>query len=238
MTRVTADSLQSLLNHGNTNTPHRTMEESHTVERGAAFDSTNRLDAASFLCSEWQVRTPIARRMVPPLSLPRIGPLPSPLATTRPDDVYPLYTSSSLQGEYRAGGRVHTPSQVAPPVGRHQMPQGSSTCYLLTLGDNDQGVAYQPDGSLFTPSVNRDDGCTLLLSSSLTPTDAGGATPTQASAHLRLECDGGACLSIHHAPTLTPNPTLGPTVSTSSPPTLSSSPPTLGAPAESQNSLL
>ena len=30
------------------------------------------------------------------------------------------------RGEYRAGGRVHMPSRVAPPVGRHQLPQGSS----------------------------------------------------------------------------------------------------------------
>ena len=32
-------------------------------------------------------------------------------------------TPGSLQGEYRAGGRVHTytPSRVAPPVGRHQL---------------------------------------------------------------------------------------------------------------------
>ena len=33
-------------------------------------------------------------------------------------------------GEYRAGGRVHAPSRVAPPVGRHQLPQGSSTYYF------------------------------------------------------------------------------------------------------------
>ena len=32
---------------------------------------------------------------------------------------------SSLQGEYRAC--AHTPSRVAPPVGRHHPPQGSST---------------------------------------------------------------------------------------------------------------
>jgi hypothetical protein len=36
-------------------------------------------------------------------------------------------TPGSLQGEYRAGGRVRTPSRVAPPVGRHQLhPQGRS----------------------------------------------------------------------------------------------------------------
>ena len=36
-------------------------------------------------------------------------------------------TPGFLQGEYRAGRRVHTPSRVAPPVGRHQLhPQGSS----------------------------------------------------------------------------------------------------------------
>jgi len=43
-------------------------------------------------------------------------------------------TPSSLNGEYRPGGRVHTntPSRVAPSVGHHQLhPQGSST-YLLT----------------------------------------------------------------------------------------------------------
>jgi len=28
----------------------------------------------------------------------------------------------SLQGEYRADGRVHTPSRVAPSVGHHQLP--------------------------------------------------------------------------------------------------------------------
>ena len=38
---------------------------------------------------------------------------------------------SFLQGEYRAGGRVHTPSRVAAPVRRHQLPQGSSS-HLLT----------------------------------------------------------------------------------------------------------
>ena len=32
------------------------------------------------------------------------------------------------------GGRVHTPSRVAPPVGRHQLPQGSST-YSLNQPD-------------------------------------------------------------------------------------------------------
>ena len=32
-----------------------------------------------------------------------------------------------LQGEYSAGARVFTPSQVAPPVGHHQLPQSSST---------------------------------------------------------------------------------------------------------------
>ena len=32
-----------------------------------------------------------------------------------------------------AGGRVHTPSRVAPPVGRRQLPRGSST-HLLTFG--------------------------------------------------------------------------------------------------------
>ena len=42
-------------------------------------------------------------------------------------------TPSSLQREYRAGGRVHTPSRVAPHVGRHQLPQGSST-YLRATG--------------------------------------------------------------------------------------------------------
>ena len=35
------------------------------------------------------------------------------------------------RGKYRAGGCVHAPSRVAPVVGRHQLPQGSST-HLLT----------------------------------------------------------------------------------------------------------
>ena len=36
-------------------------------------------------------------------------------------------------GEHRAGRRVHTPSRVAPSVGRHQLPRGSSTYLLLGL---------------------------------------------------------------------------------------------------------
>jgi len=40
----------------------------------------------------------------------------------------PLPPTPSCLREHRAGGRVHTPSRVAPPVGRHQLhPQGSST---------------------------------------------------------------------------------------------------------------
>ena len=35
------------------------------------------------------------------------------------------------RGEYRAGGRVHTPSRVAPPVGRHQLPARQLHFYLL-----------------------------------------------------------------------------------------------------------
>lgn len=30
-------------------------------------------------------------------------------------------TPSSLQGQYKAGGRIHTPSRVAPSVGHHQL---------------------------------------------------------------------------------------------------------------------
>ena len=41
--------------------------------------------------------------------------------------------AGSLQGEYRAGGRAHTPSQAAPPVGRHLLPPGSSTCFAPFL---------------------------------------------------------------------------------------------------------
>ena len=43
------------------------------------------------------------------------------------------HTPGSLQGEYRAGGRVDTPSQVAPPVGRHWLPQSSSTYFLALV---------------------------------------------------------------------------------------------------------
>jgi hypothetical protein len=39
----------------------------------------------------------------------------------------PAQLPPRFQGEYRAGGRVHTPSRVVPPVGRHQLSQGSST---------------------------------------------------------------------------------------------------------------
>ena len=49
-------------------------------------------------------------------------------------------TPSSLQGEFRAGGRVHTPSRVAPRVGRHQLPQGSSTLHSLTTSDTSAHV--------------------------------------------------------------------------------------------------
>ena len=43
-----------------------------------------------------------------------------------------MTTPSSLEGEYeyRAVGRARTPSRVAPPVGRHQLPQRSSTHLL------------------------------------------------------------------------------------------------------------
>ena len=42
-------------------------------------------------------------------------------------------TPGSLQGQYRAGGRAHTPSRVAPPVGRNQLPQGSSAYSPIEL---------------------------------------------------------------------------------------------------------
>ena len=41
-------------------------------------------------------------------------------------------TPSSLQGEYRAGGRVHTPSRVAPPVKRHQLNTRKAQLHFLT----------------------------------------------------------------------------------------------------------
>ena len=52
------------------------------------------------------------------------------MSRTCDNDRVQSYTPSSLQGEFRAGGRFHTPSRVAPPVGRHQLPRGSFT-YLL-----------------------------------------------------------------------------------------------------------
>jgi len=54
------------------------------------------------------------------------------LETARRGAGMETHTPGSLQGECRAGERVQTPSRVAPPVGRHQLPQGSSTCYSLT----------------------------------------------------------------------------------------------------------
>jgi hypothetical protein len=47
--------------------------------------------------------------------------------------LHPLTTPSSLQKEYRAGGRVHPPSRVAPPVGRHQLPQGNLHLHLRSV---------------------------------------------------------------------------------------------------------
>jgi len=40
---------------------------------------------------------------------------------------------SLTRGNYRAGGRVHTPSRVAPHEGHHQLPQGSSTHFTYLL---------------------------------------------------------------------------------------------------------
>jgi len=40
-------------------------------------------------------------------------------------------TPGSLQGEHETGGRVHTPSLVAPSVGRHQL-NTARQLHLLT----------------------------------------------------------------------------------------------------------
>jgi hypothetical protein len=40
---------------------------------------------------------------------------------------------ASSRGSCRAGGHVHTLSQVAPPVGRHWLPQSSSTYFLALV---------------------------------------------------------------------------------------------------------
>ena len=59
---------------------------------------------------------------------------------------------TSLQGEYRAGGRVHTPSRVAPPVNRYELPQGSST-YLLTKPHPWRGTTPIRIAFSYTPAV-------------------------------------------------------------------------------------
>ena len=60
-----------------------------------------------------------------------VGSLSPPADGSRSPDTRDNHAmSGSLQGEHRAGGRGHTPSQDAPPVGRHQLPQGP--LYLLT----------------------------------------------------------------------------------------------------------
>ena len=69
---------------------------------------------------------------VPPALASVVASLPSftllkSVRAPRPCHVIVAVHPSSVQGEYRAGERVHTPSRVAPPVGRHQLPQGSST---------------------------------------------------------------------------------------------------------------
>jgi len=69
-------------------------------------------------------------------------------------------TPGSLQGEYRAGGRAHTPSQAAPPVERHQLhllttraptpPQVTTIYYLSKQGDGNDGAGtyiLSKDGS-------------------------------------------------------------------------------------------
>lgn len=53
------------------------------------------------------------------------------IASGHPLHIVPPFMPSSLQGEHRAGGRVHMPSRVAPSVGHHQLLQGSSTDYTL-----------------------------------------------------------------------------------------------------------
>jgi hypothetical protein len=72
----------------------------------------------------------------------------------RPDTWHGAYThdsgqrtpprSAPLQAEHRAGGRVHTPARVVvPPVGRHQLPQGSSTYMTMVMR-----VVNKPESSL------------------------------------------------------------------------------------------
>jgi len=44
-----------------------------------------------------------------------------------------------------SGERLHTPSRVAPPVGRHQLPQGSAPTYYYSLSA--LGLAHGPYAS-------------------------------------------------------------------------------------------
>ena len=64
-------------------------------------------------------------------------------------------TPSSLQGEYRAGGRVHTLSRVAPPVGRRQaqLPQGSSTHVLRACEAGACAVGRAGGWQVFLPTI-------------------------------------------------------------------------------------
>ena len=52
---------------------------------------------------------------------------------------------SSLQEEYRAGGRSHTPSRVAPSVGRHQLNTARLQPHFhITSFGSFSGVALTP----------------------------------------------------------------------------------------------
>ena len=103
------------------------------------------------MMSHWVIRAlPLAElspllppvRLIPHRSTPTTGTQPSsiPHACSQQsswphmNEKYPfLHTAmpSFLHGEYRDGGRVHTPSRVAPPVGRHQL-NTARQLHLLT----------------------------------------------------------------------------------------------------------
>jgi hypothetical protein len=71
----------------------------------------------------------------------RISSLPHPPNRCLSDPAFELKsisTPSSLQRDCGADGRVQTASRVAPRVGRHQLPRGSST-KLLNLSFSSQG---------------------------------------------------------------------------------------------------
>jgi len=98
-------------------------------DRAASFSSSS---LCSSTCARFACFPTSPMLSCPPHTVPQAVSVRSrPTGATQRDGPTHTTMPSSLQGKYRAGGRIHTPRRVAPPVGHHQLhPQGSSTCGL------------------------------------------------------------------------------------------------------------